>query len=459
MSTLEEPEPAKPREPTAPQRFRDALEASAESAAAVVAEVHAADAVAWLQDVGVADAWRVFDLLPTQLQADLLAYADEGLRRELVSRMSAADLAGVVEELPTDEAVDILADAEDHVAAHVLEAIPDETANELRQLAAHHPETAGGVMTADFVTASVTDRIGDAVKAVKQQEDADESLGVFVVDEDQVPVGYLSDRALLTHSIHEPIKDVMVEPFLVSVDEDQEEAASVLTKYGLDALAVVGDGGQLVGVISADDAQDILAEEASEDMLRMVGTAPALQTRLPVLTRVRQRLPLMGVTVAGGLASAKLLGWALGSGEGGGLADAILRYLPLIVGLAGNVGVQSSTILVRAFATGEVDRERDVEVLLGEVSVGAVIGVICGVITVGFAGWMEGAELGWAVGTAIAVAVTWAALLGCVVPMGCRRLGIDPAIVAGPFLICLSDISGVLIYILVANSLVMGLKS
>jgi magnesium transporter len=121
--------------------------------------------------------------------------------------------------------------------------------------------------------------------------------------------------------------------------------------------------------------------------------------------------------------------------------------------------VQSSTILVRAFATGEVERDRDLSVLGSEVTVGTIIGIICGLITVFFAAWMEGGAgmhwaLGYSVGVAVAAAVSWASFLGCVVPMSCRRLGIDPAIVAGPFLICLSDISGVGIYIVVASMLI-----
>ncbi|MEL6907356.1 MAG: magnesium transporter, partial [Planctomycetota bacterium] len=205
-------------------------------------------------------------------------------------------------------------------------------------------------------------------------------------------------------------------------------------------------------------------EEVSEDFARLTGTgSDGEQTRLPVLVRVRQRMPLMGFTVLAGLASAKIIALALGAGAaeagGEGTGEAILRYIPLIVGLAGNVGIQSSTIFVRGFATGEIDAEREWSVFSAEWLTGATIGLLCGLITWIVASVVETAGpsgLGLAVGVAVVAAVAWAALLGGLVPIACRRLGIDPAIVAGPFLIALSDVSGSAIYILVARAIALG---
>ncbi|MCP3915364.1 MAG: magnesium transporter [bacterium] len=427
-------------------------------AAGVLGEIHPADAAEWLQDLDDGDAWHVFVELDTGFQAEILEFADEGLINDLAARMSAGDLRSLVEELPSDDAVDLLAEADERVAEDVLDSIPVEDALVLRELSAYPPDTAGGVMKTEFVNIQRGTRVGDAVKEVKKEgEEAEDILGVFILDEEQNPVGFLSDRSLLTHSIHDLVEDVMVEPFTIDANADQEEAANQIQKYSLSALGVVGPDGALVGVISAEDAAEILEEEAREDIQRLVGTTAKQQTRLPVLVRTRQRMPLMAVTVLGGLVSAKILSYFLGGDETGGDAS-ILRYLPLIIGLAGNVGIQSSTILVRGFATGEVEPEREGAVLLSELTVGTLVGLICGGVTIFIASWMEAGTwidlFGVAVGTAIAVAVSWAAFLGCAVPVSCRRLGIDPAIVAGPALITLSDISGSLIYILVARQLV-----
>lgn len=441
------------------RHFKDVLAQSPARAAVLLAEAHPADAAAWLLDIEADSARLTFAELRTEEQAAVLEQADEALTHELTQHLSPGALKEIVEELPSDEAVDVLEGVDDRVAEDVLSALEDEEAEELRALRAHDPDSAGGVMTTDFVTVPADAHLLDAVKALKEEgEEDEEGLGVFVVDAEGRPVGYLSEHRLLSQRVHDPVSAAMSEPYLVSVDEDQEAAAVILHRYDLQALGVVDERGALVGVISEEDARDVLEEEFTEDVHRLVGTGSEQQTRLPVLRRVRQRLPLMGVTVAGGLASAKLLAMVVPPGQGGGEFGAVLRYLPLIVGLAGNVGVQSSTILVRAFATHEVERDRELSVLGSEVAVGSLVGLVCGALTFPVAGLLEASwSLGASVGVAIVAAVAWAALLGCVVPMGCRRLKIDPAVVAGPFLICLSDVSGVGIYIVVA-SLLIGLN-
>ncbi|MDA1265244.1 MAG: magnesium transporter [Planctomycetota bacterium] len=441
------------------RHFREVLRTSPARAAQLLIDVHAADAADWLEDTEPETARLVFAELSAEQRAAVIEQADETLTRDLALNMSPSDLKEIVEEMHSDEAVDVLAEVDERVAEDVLDSLNNEDAEELRTLRAYDPESAGGVMTTDFVTVGVDEHILAAVKELKAVgEEDEEGLGVFVIDADGRPTGYLTEHTLLSSGVHDPVTQCMSEPYLVTTDQDQEVAAGILHHYDLQAVGVVDGEGRLVGVISQEDARDILAEEFTEDVHRLVGTGSEQQTRLPILRRVRQRIPLMGVTVAGGLASAKLLDMVVPEDAGGGEFQAILRYLPLIVGLAGNVGVQSSTILVRAFATQEVERERELSVLGSEVAVGSSIGLICGALTFLVAGWIEGSwELGAAVGIAIVAAVAWAALLGCVVPMGCRRLSIDPAVVAGPFLICLSDISGVSIYIVVA-SLLIGLN-
>ena len=441
--------------------FRDTLAESPARAAVLLADVHPADATEWLHDTDDEARQAVFGALSATIQAGILEYADESLTQELVAAFDARGLGDVLEELPSDEAADVLHEADDRVAEGALAQLEPGLARDLRSLLQHDPDSAGGVMATEFVAAVADERIGDVVKRIRQiAGDAEADLGVFVIDEAGRPVGYVPDRALLTNSIHTPVEDVMVEPFTVPVTDDQELAAQQIAKYGLEALAVVDAQRAMLGVISADDAAGILEEEVGEDFARLTGTGPAgQQTRLPIATRVRQRIPLMAFTVLAGLASAKILALVLGASEGPGTEQAILRYLPLIVGLAGNVGIQSSTIFVRGFATGEVDPDREWTVFASEWTTGATIGVLCGVVTWLVAGMMEsnGPDgLGLAVGVAVIAAVAWAAMLGGLVPIACRRLGIDPAIVAGPFLIAMSDVSGSAIYILVARAIALS---
>ncbi len=425
---------------------------------------HEADLAAVMLDLSDRDAWQVFDSLTLERRAKVLEEAEDSLREDLLEQLTPRQLAKIVQAMAPDEVVDLLALAEPDVADRVLRSVDFELAEDLRELASHAHDTAGGMMTTEFLAVPLGSRIGDAIKLLKHEgEDAEEGEGLFVVDEEQRPVGYVTDRGLLMNSIHDVVDDVMIDAITVSVELDQEDVAHQLVHYSLQEIAVVDGEGKLVGVVSFDDAQDVLEEEASEDLMRIVGASPEMQTRLPILKRVMGRLPLQALTVVGGLVTAWIIELVLESQSSGGTISAsadLLRFIPIIIGLAGNVGIQASTILVRAFATGEVEPDREASVLISETLVGLTIGLLCGGATFGVVA-LTGSEadstsFAMAIGVAIAVAVTWAAFLGCLVPMICRRVGIDPAIVAGPFLITVSDISGTGLYLGVA-SLLMGL--
>jgi len=438
------------------EQFLERLDGAGEELETFLEGVHPADLAEWLLDLDTEEAWRVVESLDGEGRAETLAHAEDTIRAPLLERMSLEQLTEVVQELPADDVVDLLALVEDSVTEQVLRNVDLERAAGLRELSRYDPESAGGVMNSELVTVSADLRIGDAIKLIKiEGEEAEEGRGVFVVDEDGHPIGYLSDRQLITHSIHEEVREVMAQPVSITSDADQEEAAGLVQHYQLEELAVVDAQGVLVGAIAADDAHVVLEEEASEDFLKLVGAPADQPTRQSVPRRVWNRLPLQGVTVLGGLLTAWILELVLGEHLDGD-AD-LLRFIPIVIGLAGNVGIQSSTILVRGFATGEVERDREFAVLRGEVLVGFLIGLLCGaattlITTTVEAGSMETA-FAVAIGAAITVAVTWAALLGCVVPLVCRRVGIDPAVVAGPFLITVSDISGTVLYLGVAHIL------
>lgn len=440
------------------ERLQTLLEHPTAELTTLLSEIHPADLAEWMLDMDSDDCWAVFERLDDEGRGDLLEEAEEELAQELLARISPEQLTEIIEELPSDEGADLLTAVDQPVAERVLSNLDAERASELRELALYPADTAGGLMTVDFVRVEIGSPISDAIKLLKQEGDeVEEGVGIFVTDSIGKPVGYVPIRSLLSHSIHDSVNDAMFEVHSIDVRADQEEAAIHIAKYSLRSLAVVNADGLLLGVITSDDAQEVLEDEASEDMMRLVGTAPVgggepvLQTRLSVLMRVRYRIPLQAVTVLGGLLTAWILDKFIPEAEtqSGALVADLLRFLPIVIGLAGNVGVQSSTILVRAFATGEIEEERELSVLISEVMVGLLIGILCGTAT-GVVATILGAGgssmFGIAVGTAIGVAVTWAAFLGCVVPLSCRRLGIDPAVVAGPFLITMSDISGAAIF-------------
>lgn len=423
-----------------------------------LSEVHAADLADWTRKASDEELEAVFMALTTEDRAELVEFADEKVKAKLVALLDTPALVDVVENLGADEAVDMLAHVDDDVTEAVLSEVDLERAKGLRTLQTYEPDTAGGLMTTDFATVELGTNIGDAIKALRQEDEQtiDDETGIFVVDEAGKPVGWVSDRDLVTTQIHTPIEDVMAEiPVTVHPSDDQEEVAIAVSRYNLQALAVVNAVGTLVGVITAEDAGEVFEEEAEEDIRRIVGTSTEEQTHLPVLVRVRQRLPLQVLTVLGGLVTANILRLAMPASEPGtgGIFENLLRYVPIVIGLAGNVGIQASTILVRAFATGEVTPDRELSVLSSEVLTGFLMGLLCGGATAVVAALIETdvatpIAFGGAVGAAIVIAVTWSSLLGSTIPMICRRINVDPAVVAGPFMITLSDISGTAIFML-----------
>lgn len=440
------------KDPPTKEQLRERLLGSHEDLIDFLADLHAADLALWLLDFTDREAWQVFEALDPEQRAEVLEEAEDSLREQLLEQLTPRQVSEVVEELPADEVVDMLA-PEPAEVERILRSVNFERAKGLRQLASYEPESAGGVMSTEFVAVPSGTRVGDAIKLIKTEGDGvEEGHGLFVVDEAQRPIGYVTDRVLLTNSIHDEVDRLMIDPYSVPVDLDQEEAANVLQRYGLTELAVVEEDGRLVGSITIDDAQEVLEEEASEDMLKLVGTSVAQQTRLPIHKRVLARIPLQAVTVLGGLVTAAVIDSLLPVGPGGTQSEGreLLAFVPIVIGLAGNVGIQASTILVRAFATGEVEADREMSVLGSETLVGLIIGLICGLATfLVTATWKE-LDIAIAIGVAITCAVTWAAFLGCAVPMICRRIGIDPALIAGPFLITVSDISGTSLYLGVA---------
>lgn len=441
-----------------------ALDARPSALPEMLAEVHAADLAEWLGALELDDARRLFDLTDLATQAEALQETSDTVREHLVASLPVDRLVALAEVLPPDEVVDMLALVEEQLAEEVLHQVDFDGSRGLRRLFQYPPESAGGIMTTEFDAFDSGTRVGDAIKTLRRDEVASAGLGsgVYIVDEVGRPLGHVTDRELLTSPIHATLDELM-EPdlVLVTADEDREEVALQIAKYNLPSLPVVDLRGRLIGVVTDDDALDVLEEEVREDIQMLVGASAQEQTRLPIARRVRQRLPLMGLTVLGGLATAKVLDLSIAAaggdpGSSGGILDT-MRYVPIILGLAGNVGIQSSTILVRALATGEVLPERERAVLIAEVTTGVTIGILCGILTAVVALFLEadGAlaySFAAGVGLAIAIAVSWAALLGCLVPILCRRSGIDPAIVAGPFLITLSDLSATAIFMLVAQA-------
>lgn len=421
---------------------------------------HPAEVAERLVDLNRDQRLALVGWLPDENAALLLREADEIYRREILDDLPAERVADLLDLLPDDVATDLVDLLPDRMEEEVLAEMEPEHAEDVRELERYEPDSAGGLMTTDYAVIPAGGSVSDALKAVKRDTEAETINTAYVVDADTCLQGVVSVRELLQAKLTTPISDVMVTDVVQAApDDDREDVASVMARYDLSVLPVVTAGNRIVGIVTVDDVLEVVEEEASEDIYRMAGTASRHPTQETIVRRVVLRMPWLLTTLVVGVATARVLDYFIGV-MGGGLGEMaghrgldLLRYVPVLMGLAGNVGIQSSTVLVRGFATGEVESGRLWRVFAGEVKVGMLVGLVCGAIAWFAAGHFEEREgLGMLVGTALFASVVWAAVLGASIPTLCRAVGVDEAIAAGPFLIALSDISACVIFFLLAQA-------
>ena len=407
------------------------------------------------------------DLVP-RLDADevaaLLASLPEGeipeLLEELESEQAASVLhtlghdraADLLERMDPDDATDVLAEFGDEEAEQLLQAMEPDEAAEIRELLPYPPDTAGGRMTPAFVAIAPDIRADDAILMLRLvAEEAETIYYVYVLDDAERLLGVLSLHNLVLTRPDTPVSEVMVhDPFRVRVDADQETAARLLTDNNLLALPVVDGNDKLLGIITQDDIADVLEEEATEDIERLGGSQP-LDTpyrlaSVPLLVRRRVGW-LLFLFVAGLLTTQVLVTFEARLAE----VQALTLFIPLIIGIGGNVGSQTVTTLVRAIAVGEVELRDAGWVLLKELSVGLLIGLLLGIAGFLRGGLTAGTQVGLVVGATIMAITVWSAAVAAVLPLVLRRLGADPAVVSAPFITTLVDATGLLIYLSIAG--------
>ncbi|MFT7464270.1 MAG: magnesium transporter [Pseudohongiellaceae bacterium] len=433
-----------------------------------VGEVHAADIASALLDVDPPAQALLLAVLDDEKASEVLALAEEPLLESLLERLDVGRLVHLLDIMDPDDAADVLEHLPDQARSEVLAQLNEPTRRSVTLLGAFEPDSAGGVMTTEVVAVGSNETVSSALGKLAEAEQP-EAMGVaYVVDPVGSLVGSVDLKALLNAAGEIKVASVM-ETDVVSIEAeaDQEDAARLMDHYHITTLPVVDGSGALLGVITADDIIDVLAEEASEDMLRLAGTGVTHPTAERLLTRLLARAPWLSVTLIGTFFAGMLIEWVESSwfelpaldGLGGDFKS-LLYFIPLIGGMAGNVGSQSSTIMVRGFATGEVDPTRPSRVLPGELILALAIGLMSGV-AVGCATALVYSEqrwLGLVVGVALPCAVFVAGLAGTLVPFACHRFKVDPAYASGPFLLTMNDIASYLIYFSVAIAIMNGLE-
>jgi magnesium transporter len=399
---------------------------------------------------------KVFNIIAqTEMVGEFLSEVDDSIMLDLVQDLTPKYMVAVISEMASDDVADLL------------EALPEEKANEIRQLMVkedreevdellqYHPETAGGLMSPDFMALDGELSAGDAIKIVQERSaESEMSFYLYITHGDGQLSGVISLRELLLHPPYRQLKNIMNSSVTsVSTDTDQEEVAHVISQYNFLAVPVVDSSYKLVGIVTVDDIIDVIREEATEDFLRMAGAGKDSEILLKsTIDNAMTRAPWLFASWVGGVMAMFIIAFFHDELQ---KVLALAAFIPIVIGMGGNIATQSSTIIIRGIATGRVNMQELSKVIFKEMRVGLILGTVYGLFlgVLAFFGYAETQHLGLVVGFSVLFVMTMAATVGTFVPLILKRLDFDAAIATGPFVTTSIDILGVLAYFLIAKSL------
>ena len=413
----------------------------------VVAKTHPADIAHLFRYLDQKEQRVFFNLIEdSETAASVLSELDHGTGAQLLEKIDTETITGILQEMSYDDAVDIIRNMPEEKAEEILQIMEDEHSDEIEELLKYGEDTAGGIMATEIFSLREEMTVKEAVAALQEAKDVEMVFYVYVTDEHNHLVGVLSLRNLLTVPPHTRLRNIMTTDVIsVRTDMDQEEVAHLVAKYDILAIPVVDDGNKLMGIITVDDVIDVMRQEATEDMFKMAGASEEeLLYGYKSFKIARLRLPWLLTNLFGGVITGYLM-WRFKVTLKEVIA--LISFIPVITGMGGTVGGQSSTIVVRGFATGRIDFSILRQVFFREMRVGLIMGTVCG-LTIGVVAffWHNNIYLGLVVGLAMVTAMTVAATMGVLAPSFFKKIGIDPAIASSPFVQTANDIIGILIY-------------
>jgi magnesium transporter len=408
-----------------------------------------------LDNVPTHDQIAILRLLPEPRRAEVLGEMRYESAALIFEQLAPEEAASLVDDLETDDAVDILGRIDDEKLKLILARIEPDEAEEIEELLAYDEDTAGGIMSPVFFSVAPEATVADALGVIQSAEEVPESaFYVYVADRDGRLTGAISLHRLVTSRPTQQVADIMeTDVRSVPADTDQEEVAEVVSRYDLVAVPVVDAQHRLIGVVEVDDVVDVIREEATEDILKMAGAGEELAEARSFVGSFRVRWRWLMAAALGGTTAALSL-----SGFDTALArvPALAFFMPVVAGMGGNVGMQSSTIVVRGLAVGFVESDRVRRLVVREVGLGASLGLIYGLLIATVSLWIsdDGTDplrLGVVIAAGTAGSMTIAAAVGTCTPLVLDRYGVDPAVATGPFVTTAVDIMGLLFYFWLAT--------
>jgi len=421
----------------------------------IVNKTHAADLSIAFRSLSFPNQRKLFGMIgDTEQKGVLLSELDEDALLVLIEKIEIDEIVHILENMPTDDVADLVGRLPEELSDTILEKMKKEGSEEVEDLLRYGDDTAGGIMVPDFIALGEELTVKNAIESLqKEYQDVEMPFYLYVVDEYGNLVGVSSLRQLVVTPPSTPLKDVMTtEVFSVKTDMDQEEVAKIVARYDILAVPVVNETNKLVGIVTVDDVIDIIREEATEDILKMAGVGgdEFVETK-SVIRSTRIRLPWLFASFIGGVIAFYIIS---NFEESLKQVTYLAAFIPVIMGMGGNIGTQSSTIVVRGLATGRLNVRDIWFVVLKELAIGLILGLTYGI----FIGLVAQARynilpLAFSVGLAVVSSMAVAALVGSFVPMAFAKLRVDPAVATGPFVTTAIDIIAVFLYFVIATTL------
>lgn len=416
--------------------------------------VNPADISALLDEVDADEARYVLDVLNNEIGAEVIEELEEDTRKEFLQELSPQEIANYIVEMESDDAVDIINDLPVKTREEVIAAIDDpESAAHIQELMRYDEDCAGGLMAKEMIVANINWTIVQTIDEIRRQaENVEKIYSIYVVDDKGKLQGKVSVKKIILSKDKTFIKDIYDSDIIhVETYMDEEEVASMMRKYDLDAVPVVNLQGKLVGRITIDDIVDVITEQAEEERQLMSGISGDVEEDDSIWAISKARLPWLLIGLVGGTLGA----WAIGFFEGSLERNAALAFfIPLVMATGGNVGIQSSTLVVQSLANRSAFEDSFSKRIAKMFLVALLTGVVLAIISffIVFI-WKDEQELASVVAISLVAVVMLASFMGTTTPLVLNQLGINPALASGPFITTTNDILGIIVYLAMANLL------
>lgn len=414
-----------------------------------IIQLHPADIAEIIDELDADEAKFIYQHLDNDRQGEVLMELEDEVRQQFVELLNPKQLARQLENLDSDDAVDVLGELDVDRQLEVISEMDNEDAAQLVKLLNYDESSAGGLMQTEFIKAKLEWPVNRCVIELRRQaEDVEKVFTIYVVDNQDKLVGFLSLKSLLFAEKKALVKDIYQDKNMVYVttNVEGEEVARIMDKYDLVSIPVLNLQKKLVGRITIDDIVDVIREEADKDFQMASGISESVESTASIWRMSRSRMPWLLIGMLGGILGAQVIG---NFETQIGKIPALAFFIPLVAAMGGNVGVQSSAIVVQSIANGTNQFSSILSKVKKEALLGMLNGLVCSIIIFLITWLLQNVMLGLSVSIALFIVIFFAAIFGTLIPLVLNKYNIDPAVATGPFITTLNDVVGLFIYFMV----------